>query len=103
MRIVYIAFLVILGLTLSVLGLRLAQALYITAASGILLALLASVSSKTKIVGRWWNLAPIIGLLLAGFSFEQTQSWILSIAVLALGFIVYFYCLTCSDGASDIP
>lgn len=99
----YIAFLIILGVTLSVLGFPPGQVLYIVAALGASLALLANVSPKTKILGRWWNLAPIVGLFLAGFSFDQTQSWTLAIASLALGFGVYFYCLTGFDDPRDVP
>lgn len=98
MKILYISVVGGLGLVLILLGLPLPKAIYLGAGAGVAIALLVRLFFKSLIFAQWWSLTPLIGLFLAGVIFDQTQNWMLAATAFIAGFVIYFYCLTRSDG-----
>ncbi len=92
MRHAYVSSLVVIGLVLWVADVPLAQSLYLTAATGILIALLSSIFPKLRVFDRWWNLAPIVGLLFAALAYDYDFGLTSAIVIFVTGIVIYgFY------------
>jgi hypothetical protein len=105
MRLVYIFSLVAVGLVLWLVDFSLAQSLYLAAAAGILIALLSSIFPRIRVFDRWWNLAPIVGLLLAALAYDCGYGLMVAVAVFVSGAGIYGFCMmrtNATDRSSNV-
>ena len=99
MRLIYVFSLVAIGLVLWVAGFSLAQSLYLGAATGIPVALLSSFSPKIRVFDRWWNLVPIVGLLVAALAYDYGYGLMFAVVIFLSGIGIYGFYLMRNDAA----
>ncbi len=83
--------LVVLSSILHVTDYPLGQVFYLTAATGILLAILGDLIRRGSILDRWWRLIPMIGLFFAGLIYDHTQNLMIAIVILIISCGLAFY------------
>ena len=87
----YTISLVVLSSILQALDYPLGQVFYLTAATGILLAIFWDLIRRGSILDRWWRLIPLTGLFIAGLIYDHTQNLMIAVVILIIACGLAFY------------